>query len=33
MKFQLELQQSGYFYKDKGNTITEKWNNMIMTVS
>ncbi|XP_076116832.1 uncharacterized protein LOC143084305 [Mytilus galloprovincialis] len=32
MKFQLELQQSGYFYKDKGNTITEKWNNMIMTL-
>ncbi|CAC5380731.1 unnamed protein product [Mytilus coruscus] len=31
MKFQLWLQQLGYFYGGNGNEITGKWNDMIMT--
>ncbi|XP_052066419.1 uncharacterized protein LOC127706052 isoform X1 [Mytilus californianus] len=32
MKFQLWLQQLGYFYGGSGNRITGHWNNMIMTL-
>ncbi|CAG2245122.1 unnamed protein product [Mytilus edulis] len=32
MKFQLWLQQLGYFYGGNGNRITGHWNNMIMTL-
>ncbi|XP_063400346.1 tetraspanin-3-like [Mytilus trossulus] len=32
MKFQLWLQQLGYFYGGNGNEITGKWNDMIMTL-
>ncbi|CAC5380744.1 unnamed protein product [Mytilus coruscus] len=32
MKFQLWLQQLGYFYGGSGNEITGKWNDMIMTL-
>ncbi|XP_052066433.1 uncharacterized protein LOC127706057 [Mytilus californianus] len=32
MKFQLWLQQLGYFIEGSGNEITTKWNDMIMTL-
>ncbi|CAC5380734.1 TSPAN9 [Mytilus coruscus] len=32
MKFQLGLQQSGYYYGGSQNTLTRNWNEMIMTL-